>query len=306
MTGSPFTAQQYCLLQLSVGVWGRRGAAKHTGLNYNEETVTEGLLLDLQVNFPGDVLIVPFTKKREARIGADWAWAFVGRDGHSNQGMLVQAKRLDDNDRNYGSLYKKSRPKGTPHSMLQVDRLIERAKRYRLPPVYAFYNHLDDDSRLPHFACGTLGGLYWRFPESWGVALASAIKVRRARPDKSFDRHRCHSLPLHCLLCSHGSGKREAMGSAGAAAAALSRLFDGSADEDDLGPNLTPPFEPAAELPDIFREAERVHRSRHLYDEGMIAEFGAEFPGLAGAAIFRDSDASDRTLSPIADLPWPE
>ena len=32
--------------------------------------MTEGLLLDLQVNFPGDVLIVPFTKKREARIGA--------------------------------------------------------------------------------------------------------------------------------------------------------------------------------------------------------------------------------------------
>ncbi len=52
--------------------------AKRTGLNYNEETVTEGLLLDLQVNFPGDVLIVPFTKRREARIGADWAWAFVG------------------------------------------------------------------------------------------------------------------------------------------------------------------------------------------------------------------------------------
>ena len=48
-------------------------AAKRTGLNYNEETVTEGLLLDLQVNFPGDVLIVPFTKRREARIGADWA-----------------------------------------------------------------------------------------------------------------------------------------------------------------------------------------------------------------------------------------
>ena len=73
MTSIRFTPQQYCLLQLSVGVWGRRRAAKLTGLPYNEETVTEVLLLDLQINFPGDVLIVPFTKRREARIGADWA-----------------------------------------------------------------------------------------------------------------------------------------------------------------------------------------------------------------------------------------
>ena len=67
MTRKPFTQQQECLRQLSMNTWRRRGAAKRTGLNYNEETVTERLLLDLQVNFPGDVLIVPFTKRREAR-----------------------------------------------------------------------------------------------------------------------------------------------------------------------------------------------------------------------------------------------
>ena len=290
MTSIPFRPQQCCLLQLSVGVWGRRRAAKFTGLPYNEETVTEGLLLDLQINFPGDVLIVPFTKRREARIGADWAWAFVGRNGRSNQGMLVQAKRLDDDDRNYDEMYKKTRLKGESHSKLQVDRLIEKAKRHQLPPVYAFYNHLDDQSRIPHFTCGTLGGLYWRCPESWGVALASAIEVQRARPDKSFDRHKCHSMPLHCLLCSEGSGQQGAMGSPGAAAAALSRLFARSAATEDLGSDFSPPFEPAAELPEIFRDAERLHRSRHLDDEGMIAEFGAEFPGLAGAVIFRDSE----------------
>ena len=230
----------------------------------------------------------------------------MSRDGHSNQGMLVQAKRLDDDDRNYEWLYKKTRLKGESQSKLQVDRLIDRAKRYRLPPVYAFYNHLDDESRIPHFACGTLGGLYWRCPEPWGVALASAIEVRRARPDKSFDRHRCHSMPLHCLLCSQGSGQQGAMGSPGAAAAALSRLFARSAGTDDLGPDLSPPFEPAAELPEIFQEAERVHRSEHLDDDEMIDEFSARFPGLAGAVIFRDREDSDGTLNPIADMPWPD
>ena len=73
MTRKQFTPQQEYLRQLSMNTWRRRGAAKRTGLNYNEETVTEGLLLDLQVNFPGDVLIVPFTKRREAGTGADWA-----------------------------------------------------------------------------------------------------------------------------------------------------------------------------------------------------------------------------------------
>lgn len=290
MTSIPFTPQQCCLLQLSVGVWERRRAAKLAGLPYNEETVTEGLLLDLQIKYPGEVLIVPFTKRAEARIGADWAWAFVGRDGRLNQGMLVQAKRLDDDDRNYKWLYKKSRLKGEAQSKLQVNRLIETAKRCQLPPVYAFYNHLDDQNRIPLFACGTLDGLYWHCPETWGVALASAIEVRRARPDKSFDHHRCHSMPLHCLLCSGGSGQQGAMGSPGAAAAALSRLFARSASTDDLGSDLSPPFEPAAELPEIFQEAERVHRSGHLDDDGMIAEFSARFPGLAGAVIFRDSE----------------
>ena len=96
------------------------------------------------------------------------------------------------------------------------------------------------------------------------------------------------------------------MGSPGAAAAALSRLFTRSVGTEDLGPDLSPPFEPVAELPYIFREAERAHRAGQLDDEGMIAEFSAEFPGLAGAAIFRDSEDSGRTVSRIADMPWPE
>ena len=306
MTRYPFTPQQECLRQLSMNTWRRRGAAKRTGLNYNEETVTEGLLLDLQVNFPGNVLIVPFTKRREAHIGADWAWAFVGPDGRSCQGMLVQAKRLDDDEHAYGSLYKRNRPKGMRRAVFQVDRLIASAKRYRLPPLYAFYNHLSDAGRVPNGSCGTLARLNWSCSESWGVALASAIKVRHARPNKSFDRHICHSIPLHCLLCSVGNGEQGPMGSAGAAAAALSQLFDDDDEAGALEPDLMPPFQPASELPELFREAERVYRSGKSDDVGMIAEFHAEFPGLAGAVIFRDSKDSERDFDSRAGMPLAE
>ena len=62
----------------------------------------------------------------------------------SGQAMLVQAKRRDDEERAYGSLHKRNRPKGPRRGGLQVEQLIANAKRYRLPLAYAFYNHLSD------------------------------------------------------------------------------------------------------------------------------------------------------------------
>ena len=85
-----FTPEQHCLLELSAEVWRRRGLAKRHGLGFNEETASEMFLLDLAERFPGEVTIVPFTRREEARIGADWAWAFVGPDGQWCQGMLVR------------------------------------------------------------------------------------------------------------------------------------------------------------------------------------------------------------------------
>ena len=100
-----FTPEQHCLLSLSVNIWGRRGEAKRHGLRFGEETATELFHLDLAELFPGNVKIVPFNRREEGRIGADWAWAFVGPDGQWCQGMLVQAKRLDDEEREYPELY---------------------------------------------------------------------------------------------------------------------------------------------------------------------------------------------------------
>ena len=291
-----FTPEQRCLIDLSVDVWRRRGAAKHHGLNFNEETATEVFLLDLAEQFPGSVEIVPFTRGKEARIGADWAWAFVSPDGVWWQGMLVQAKRLDDDDREYAELYYRRRTRGPQPSTPQLDRLIASSRRYGLPPVFVFYNHLRDPGRVPYNACGSLGLISQSLPESWGIAIASAFNVRNARPDKSYNRHRVHSLPLHCLLCSHGCGRQGPLGSADMAAEGLSRLFDGTDEDDVRSSDFALPFRPRRGLPEIFRFAEQIHQERMGGLEASAIDFETEFPGIAGTVIVRDR-ADEENLS---------
>ena len=97
-----------------------------------------------------------------------------------------------------------------------------------------------------------------------------------------------------------GAGRGKQSARRRSVAAALSRLFDGSADIADPGLNATPSFEPAAELPEISREAERVRRSRQLDGEGTVAEFGAELPELPGAVIFRDSEEPEGAFDATA------
>ena len=284
-----FTSQQSCLLNLSANIWRRRGAAKRFGLSFNEETATEVLLLDIAEQFPGKVTIIPFSHSREARIGADWAWGFVGPDGHSFQGMLVQAKRLDDNDRKYRGLSYQGGQKGSGQWQSQIDRLIESGKHFGLPPIYAFYNHLSNTTHVPADSCKSLGMIPQRMPESWGVTIASAFVVRDALPDKTFDRHRRHSRPLHCLLCSGGTGCQGSLGSAGAAAATLSKMFEGNVDDEGLGTNVVPPFDPSREWPELFQYAEKLYRTRTTVEEAKPVNLSDEFRGIAGVVIMRDT-----------------
>ena len=237
------------------------------------------LPLELALTFPGTAMIIPFSPKIEARIGADWGWAFVGPGGHC-QCMLVQAKRLDDNDRRYGSLFYKGR-KGTGKQPVdQLNTFIASANRYKLPPIYLFYNHVSDTTCVPSARCGTLNLLNARFPQSWGVGFASAISVKHARPDNTFDRHRSHSRPFHCLLCSAGTQRTE-LGSAGAAAAVLSDLFEGTSEEGGLVTDLMPPYEASMRLPELFRRAEGVARAREEDLEAAFAEIRSELQDSA-------------------------
>ena len=58
------------------------------------------------------------------------------------------------------------------------------------------------------------------------------------------------------------SHSREARIGADAAAAALSKLFEGNGDDEGLGPDVVLPFDPTREWPKLFKDAEKFHRMR--------------------------------------------
>ncbi|PAY23848.1 hypothetical protein CEY15_06300 [Dietzia natronolimnaea] len=64
-------------------------ACEAAGLQWTEEPVTEILLSRTSPR----VRFATFTRKQEAKVGADWLWWWVAPSGESF-GMIVQAKRL--------------------------------------------------------------------------------------------------------------------------------------------------------------------------------------------------------------------
>jgi hypothetical protein len=278
-----FTAEQICLQGLARGVWARRGQAKSVGLPFGEETVTENLLLDLALTYPGKVTIVPFSKPIEGKTGADWAWAFESADGAYNYPMMVQAKVLDALDRGYGEI---PRNVGTS-SVRQIDRLIDTADSFGFPAFYAFYNHLNDSTRVPsncHSLDMTRSG---PIPETWGVSIAPAENVRKVLNDVTFETHKAHSIPLHCLICSHGQGTPGSSGSPGRIAenfslGAFSKMPGLPSGDPDAGGGMK------KELHSIFRDAleaaEMGPENRAVWIDKLIDKY----PTVAGVVVIRD------------------
>lgn len=222
------TAEQTFLLGLSQMVWAKRGAAKTVGLPFNEETITETILLDLQTSYPGLVKVVAFNKSQEAKTGADWLWSFVNVDSSRSVTMLVQAKRLEDTEQVYPGINRKIGKRVPP--VRQIDRLLDTARQHGVPALYAFYNHLSREDRVPK-TCRSLQPGDTAHIDGFGVSLAEAHSVEAVLPDETFDSHRFHSIPLHCLLCSSGSGERPDGGTPELVAAATTRLLDSTAVE---------------------------------------------------------------------------
>ena len=284
------TPEQIALLSIARMSWQKRGAAKRTGLGFGEESVTETILLELAESFPGQVLIVPFNKVQEGSVGADWAWAFMSADGCHVYPMLVQAKVLDLKDQNYPEI-KRHIGKTSPR-VRQIDRLIRTSAALGWPAVYAFYNHLNDASRIPS-ECRSLAmsGLP-RFAPAWGISVADANLVRSALDDQSFDTHRMHSMPLHCLLCSKGSGARPPGGSAELALRGVGRLRVRGR-KDDSGLELGRPGrdEILRELPQIFADAIGIFAAEDEEVREVVRRRVAErYSNIAGVVLLRDAE----------------
>lgn len=102
-------------------------ACESSGLQWTEETVTEILLTRAAPH----VRFVTFTRKQEARVGADWLWWWVAPTGESF-GMLVQAKRLYVHNEKWTFKFN--------HNAGQQRRaLSEAAESLDVAPVYGLY-----------------------------------------------------------------------------------------------------------------------------------------------------------------------
>lgn len=271
------TAEQRALLAVARDVWTRKGLAKSLGLTISEETITETILMDLALSFPGRLSVLQFTKPSEGKRGADWAWLFRDQTGGFNLPLLVQAKSLDRLDVEYPEI-KRHVGKSKPPPVRQIDTLIDTAQNWGWPAIYAFYNHLSAVSRVPS-NCHSLSG-FGGMPESWGISIADAHAVRAALDDQTFDTHRMHSKPLHCLLCSAGLGIRPtAGGSAELARASLENLFA----SDTRRPTLL------KEPPTLFLDALRtMARESPAARASGVAALSEQHPNIAGVVVLQD------------------
>jgi hypothetical protein len=286
------TAEQDCFHDLARDVWEKIGEAKRLKLAFQEETITETLLLQLAKSFPGHIAVLPFSKTQEGRNGADWAWCVESADRSTSLTALVQAKRLNARETRYSGLGQRIGRK-VGHNDLQIDRLIATAANYRIPPVYAFYNGLTDRSRIDRRCPSLVDPDPDAQIEAWGISIASAHNVRANLHDTRFERHYSHSVPLHCLFCAGGLPSYP--GGLPALAARGLRLLHTEG--------------PMSRDPDIYRAEERapsfVAMAREFCDAGSgraaPAKLGREFPGIAGVILMREAPRSsiDRDTHPL-------
>lgn len=281
---SKLTAEQLFLLALSHTVWTKRGAAKASGLPFSEETVTETILLDLATSYPGHVQVVAFNKSQEAKTGADWLWSFVSARASQSMTMLVQAKRLEDAEQTYSGINRNIGKRTPP--VRQIDQLLATAQAHGVPALYVFYNHVSQISRVPR-RCRSLPPGDSDQIKGFGISLADAFAVHAVVPDETFDTHRGHSMPLHCLLCSKGSGVRSASGTPEMAAFGIAELRALSPrdapDPDTLG--LRQGLHPLVEFA-IGVASLRGDRADHPE--------GDEVPGIAGVVVLKDAEEEER------------
>lgn len=263
-------------------VWERRETAKRVGMPFSEETITDTVLLDLTTQNPGEIKIVPFNKHREGQTGADWEWCFYDLASSTFQPILVQAKLLDDRDREYSHIDRLIGSTG----VRQIDRLLATASRRRIPAIYAFYNHLDNHLRVPVRACKLLS-----CAECWGCSVALADVVSRVLPAKDFDTLKAHSRPWVCLLCEGHAAAR------GAPAKVLATLHDldersrqifleGDIPFENVAP---PPQRPSSRPPPYFERLIGIDGTLEPAErDAIVARLAAENPDIDGIVLVTD------------------
>ena len=100
-----------------------------------EESLTDWLLYNVS-NLSPKVYYKAFTRNEESNNGADWEWWILVNSNFETRAyrLLIQAKKLKPNSDNY-PLVTYSNKNG-----MQIDLLIDEAKRRKALPLYAYYS----------------------------------------------------------------------------------------------------------------------------------------------------------------------
>lgn len=192
---------QLCHSLCNQAEWTARTLSKayRLKMTYNEETITENVLLALaDRHFGSDLVIRAYTKREEnTSTGADWSFWFA--DGN-NLGieLRIQAKRLFASGK-----YESLDGNGT-----QIQTLHD--KKGNAIPLYVFYNN-SDFNNYPNFRKNwnlylqKKGLVNWRYPlpfpfsDLWGCTYAPLTSIPKKNKPTYFDIP--VMLPWHTLVC---------------------------------------------------------------------------------------------------------
>lgn len=161
------------LRRLAGSVWNEQKHAYAKGINLQEESITECLLLQMSRDLSNHGFRAKiYTREREATTGADWVWFFRRRS--CSLGYRVQAKKLYRKFGTGNNLLPGSYDGHNPRKN-QAKNLVSRAgPNY---PIYIFYNH-DEVSNHQVFKTSSRGFLP---PSFWGCSFAPAQFVEKTK-----------------------------------------------------------------------------------------------------------------------------
>lgn len=180
----------------AISTWTRLENSLLTALTFDEESLTDLNLQDLQLKHPYSIRTKKFNKQKQEPVnGADWEWWLIS--GSRGLGLRIQAKKLNLDTQLYPSVNKQN------DNGFQIDLLIQDANRQNpnLIPIYVFYNYVDIKAVSLPWNC-------YSIPvdlKKLGCSIVPALVVRQMNINSiSIDDIKKIMRPWHCLVCCEG------------------------------------------------------------------------------------------------------
>jgi hypothetical protein len=271
--------------------------AKQVGMPFNEETITESLLLKLAERHGGrELKIKAYTKREEGTgtkdtggkpTGADWSFWFADHHGYGVE-VRIQAKRLYPSGR-YGNLNGNGK---------QIQTL--RKNCGTAIPLYVFYN-----GPFVSPACRKrILGDYWNRSchgclhrplngEDWGCSFAPISAIPKNGNPFPEDIHGMR--PWHCLVCACYTGSCSSAASLPQrVSSALENIYGGTAQKTDDrfsgAPDIS--FELRPNAPEWVAKL-MVLTEDDLTPADEALEAILDEHGLRGVAVLRELEPRD-------------